>query len=126
MPKRTACGLSFSGRRQFFTMLWEVGQRDGLSEDELAAAAAELGDTADPGAAVRRRRYPMLSSLEERLERITTETLAGSGVRLSAPPYFEGARFSVELSFASQAELRRRIAALQKLEERADELFELL
>lgn len=119
-------GLTFSNRRRLFTMLWEIAQRDGLSDAALAARAESLLASVDPLAEVHHLRYPRLSSLQETFEEITKRSLSGSGVRLSPPPYFEGSRFTVEFSFRSGEELTRRISALSRLEDETDELFELL
>jgi len=142
--ERTA-GLSFSNRRRFFTMLWEIAQRDALGDEELAAVVAEvsgagaggafggearratpLSPDEDPLSALRRRRYPTLSSLEVRFEEISARALAGSGVRLSPPPNFEGSRFTVEFTFDSRRELEKRVEAISALEDEVDELFSLL
>jgi hypothetical protein len=120
-------GLSFSNRRRFFTMLWEIAQRDALGDAELAAVVAASADPArDPLAALRRRRYPTLSGLEERFEEIAGRALSGSGVRLSPPPNFEGSRFTVEFTFDSRRELEKRLEALSALEDEVDELSRLL
>ena len=64
-------GLSFSNRRRFYTMLWEIAQRDALGDAKLAAVVAEVAGAAsadparDPLSALRRRRYPTLAGLEE-------------------------------------------------------------
>jgi hypothetical protein len=137
--ERTA-GLSFSNRRRFFTMLWEIAQRDALGDDELSvvvseaagAGATKEGGTAsanpdrDPLPALRKRRYPTLSTLEARFEEISGRALAGSGVRLSPPPNFEGSRFTVEFTFDSRRELEKRVEAISELEDEVDELFSLL
>lgn len=150
--RERARGLSFSNRRRFFTMLWELAQRDALGDEELAAVvgevaggeatkpggaaagafggetrrAAPLSPDEDPLSALRRRRYPTLSSLEARFEEITSRALSGSGVRLSPPPNFEGSRFTVEFTFDSRRELARRVEALSALEDEVDELSNLL
>jgi hypothetical protein len=118
--------FSFSNRRQLFTMLWQIAQRDGLSDGQLADLLRALLSTSDPVAEARRQRFPALRGLESRFEDIASRTLGGSGVRLSPPPYFEGSRFTVEFSFESRAELERRLGALSRLGEDVDELFELL
>ncbi|MFP4373840.1 MAG: hypothetical protein ACLFPO_05905 [Spirochaetaceae bacterium] len=116
--------LSFSNRRRFFTMLWEIAQRDALGDEELAAVVGEVADA--PLTNLRARRYPTLSGLEARFDEIAGRALAGSGVRLSPPENFEGSRFTVEFSFDSGRELRRRIEALSGLQDEIDELFSLL
>jgi hypothetical protein len=80
----------------------------------------------DPVAALSRRRYPSLTELSDRLERIRSETIEKSGVELSEPPYFEGERYSVSFTFAGSEELDRRIAALERLKSRTRELQDLL
>ncbi len=119
-------GLSFSRTRQLLSMLREIWLRDGLAPDDclnlLDAAVAD----ADPVAYLRRRRYPELVGLEQRFEALRRETTAGSGVELSAPPYFEGDSFELRFRFSTRAELTRRREALSHIEERFDEFLELL
>ncbi|MFP4705368.1 MAG: hypothetical protein ACLFMV_11230 [Spirochaetaceae bacterium] len=124
--REVTAALSFSNRRRLTTMLWELAQRDGLDDEETAAVAREVAKQTDPVAALRLRRYPTLSSLEDRFHAVRERALGGSGVRLSPPPNFEGGGYAVEFAFTSREELRRRLRALQRLEEDADELFELL
>jgi len=120
-------GLSFSNRRQFAAMLWEVAQRDELADEDLAALVGELaGADGGPLPALRRRRYPTLSALEGSFTEVSDRALSGSGVSLHPPANFEGGRFRVEFSFASRRELATRISALQRLEDEVDELFSLL
>jgi hypothetical protein len=132
--RRVTAGLSFSNRRRFATMLWEIAQRDELSDAQTAELAREAGAAGGsgeetPGGAVdalRRRRYPTLTSLEERFGRITDRALGGTGVELTPPANFEGGRFTVSFSFASAQELDARRRALSRLEDELDELFQLL
>lgn len=119
--------FSFSNRRRFAAMLWEVAQRDELADEDLAALVDELaGADGGPLSALRRRRYPTLSALEGSFAEVSDRALSGSGVSLHPPANFEGGRFRVEFSFASRRELDTRISALHRLEDKVDELFSLL
>lgn len=121
-----AAGLSFSRTRQVFSLLREISLRDELSPaDCLKLLNAALANS-DPIAHLRRQRYPGLVGLEQRFEDLRRETTAGSGVELSAPPYFEGESFELRFRFATRAELARRREAVHQIEERFDEFLELL
>jgi hypothetical protein len=142
-------GLSFSKRRQLLRVAVETLRRErrqpedargprevnpsapgGSPEAGGPPSLLELIDEAlsqpDPVAALSRRRYPSLTELSDRLERIRSETIEKSGVELSAPPHFEGERYTVSFAFAGSDELDRRIAALQRLNSRTRELQDLL
>jgi hypothetical protein len=134
--REATSGLSFSNRRRFATMLWEIAQRDRLSDEAAAALARELGASqtrdADRGRgaasldALRRRRFPTLASLEGRFSDIAERALGGTGVELSPPANFEGGRFTVSFSFATKEELEKRRRAITRLEDEIDELSQLL
>lgn len=132
--REVTAGLSFSNRRRFATMLWEIAQRDELSDAQTAklvhdaAGAGAVGEDTPGGPvdALRRRRYPRLTSLEERFGQLRERALGGTGVELTPPANFEGGRFTVSFSFASAEELGARRCALSRLEDEVDELFQLL
>ncbi len=125
-PSYRDAGLSFSNTRQLLTLLREIWLRDGLAPaDCLMLLDGALADS-DPVAYLRRRRYPELVKREQRFEELRRETTAGSGVELSAPPYFEGDSFELRCRFSSRAELIRRRDALLEIEDRFDEFLELL
>ncbi|MDR3200105.1 MAG: hypothetical protein LBT68_01490 [Spirochaetales bacterium] len=116
--------LSFSNTRIFLRRLREVlaektpEEQSGIKERLLAAS--------DPAAELKAVRMPELTDMEKRFTEIYSRLLRGTGVHLKAPPYFEGGRFSVDFSFDSPTELRRKIRALEKLAAEGDELYELL
>jgi len=121
-----AAGLSFSKTRQLLSMLREIWLRDELDPADCVKLLDAAVADADPVAYLRRRRYPELVGLEQRFEALRRETIAGSGVELSAPPYFEGDSFELRFRFSTRAELTRRREALSHIEDRFDEFLELL
>jgi hypothetical protein len=121
-----AGSLSASGRRLVLGWLDDLCLHDGLSGPSAAALVAEVAAAPEPLEALRARRYPELSAMEASFARIARESLAGSGLKLEAPPNFEGPGFGLSLSFSSRAELERRLASAGRLTERADELLALL
>jgi hypothetical protein len=121
-----AGNLTFSGRRLLLGQLEEVRRRERLEEPALLSLLSEALAAEDPPALIRRRRYPLLTGLEERFRNLQQETLGKSGVRLQAPAYFEGEAFTVSFSFRSRASLAGKLARLRALEDRSDELFSLL
>ncbi|MFW5728662.1 MAG: hypothetical protein ACOCYG_03280, partial [Spirochaetota bacterium] len=149
----TTGGLTFSERRQVLRLALECARREvtavagnsgttsgagslsatapavdvpGGVESRLLELVREAAAAPDPVVALKRRRYPRLTSLSDRFESIRDEVLAGTGIRLTPPPYFEGERFDIAFSFATAEELDRRLAALGKLKARAGELQDLL
>jgi hypothetical protein len=121
-----AAALTASGRRLALGWLDEVCLHEGLSGQAAAELTAELDAAPDPLAALRARRYPELSAMEGDFARIARESLGGSGLKLEAPPNFEGAGFTLSFQFSSGPELVRRLASAGRLAEVADELLSLL
>jgi hypothetical protein len=116
--------LSFSNTRIFLGRLGEV--LAGKSPEEAAAIKDRILAAASPEQELRRLRMPELAELEERFKDITGRLLKGAGVSVKAPPYFEGARFTVEFAFGSKEELRKKIRALERLAAEGDGLYALL
>ncbi|TVR87336.1 MAG: hypothetical protein EA428_13270 [Spirochaetaceae bacterium] len=125
-PQYLEAGLSFSSTRQLLSLLREIWLRDGLAPDDCLKLLEGAVADSEPVAYLRRRRYPELVKREQRFEELRRETTAGSGVELSAPPYFEGDSFELRFRFSSRAELTRRREALHHIEDRFDEFLELL
>jgi hypothetical protein len=134
LREATQSRLSFSERREFLQLLQEIGGRERLSGAELGElarsalasgqAAARAGQKAL--SALRERRAPLQADLRRRWEALERELLSGSGVSLSPPPFFEGDRLQVSFSFRTRAGLVRRLKALDRVEERCEELLSFL
>ncbi len=124
--------LSFSARRQFLELLAELIVAPPPTPEgteacaEACAWAAAALDERDPVAALRRRRYPALTHLEDQFRDIRRASLHGTGVGLEAPPYFEGDSFAVSFRFRNCAELVERTRALERLRGSCDQLFGIL
>lgn len=118
--------LSVSRVRLFLSQLLESVRRDALEADAAAVRAEELLEADDPVAAVRRLRYPDLTEMERRFEKLRDRALAGTGIVLRAPPGFEGDAYALQFEVSTPEELRRRTTDLKRLNEVADGLFELL
>jgi hypothetical protein len=118
--------LTFSRRRLLLNQLEEIRRRERLQEPELLRLLSEALEAEDPPAVVRRRRYPVLTGLEERFRALKRDALEGSGIRLEAPECFEGENFTVSFSFRNRAGLARKLTRLRALEDKSDELFTLL
>ena len=119
-------GLTVSTLRIVARDLDEIVRRDNLDSETVKSIVLDAVGSADPTKAIRRRRYPMLTSMEDRFVACRDRYLRGSGAKLKAPEYFEGDAYSVSFSFRSREELSERIAALSRLQEGTDELFDLL
>ncbi len=122
--------LSHSNRRKLLTIARELLLSRRLEAREILAII-EAKSGAPRGSEeilreLRRRRYPELTSMTEQLEGFAAEHLKGSGVRLEAPPNFEGRRFSVSFDFADAREFSGRLAALRRAEENLEDILDLL
>lgn len=117
--------LSHSRRRQSLEMLAEISRRDGLSHTQVTDLATEALAAADPADFLRRLRLPTLVGMETEFRAIV-ERFAGSGVTVSAPPYFEGDSYGVEFRFRSCEELAKRVSAVERLKDSCDELLGIL
>lgn len=118
-----AVRLSSSERRILLEELDEAARRSGRDPADLLRQTLR---SADPRGEIRRLRRPELAALEDRFAALRRRLLDGTGIRLAAPAGFEGGGFQVSFSFESRQALRGRLAALGGLEERSDELFDLL
>jgi hypothetical protein len=134
--------LTFSERRAFLQLLQELAGRDRLSAAQVTALAVQAlaaprrpamdgsADARSAGpaalAALGELRSPLLTELRRRWASLTGELLAGSGVSLEPPPYFEGDSIRVSFSFRSRAGLARKLGALAGAQERCHELLAIL
>jgi len=119
-----AAELSLSERRIAYRLISEMTSSSRLpleKERELAELAVREGTRA-----LRRIRFPELTGLEEELSRIRASYLAGSGITLSPPQNFEGDRFTFSFSCGSVKQLKKIIAALNRIGENFGELENLL
>lgn len=142
--------LSFSRRRQFLVATEELCRAGGdapvgallerLWGDSPGGLPGQLSGKGSGGSVgesspalaeeafreVMNHRYPRLRRLEAAVRAVQEGTLRGSGVRLEPPPRFEGSRYRISFEAGSVEELRRRLGAVQKMEQDLDGLLELL
>ncbi len=122
--------LSHSNRRKLLALARELLLSRRLDARDILRSIEAKSDT--PRCAeellgeLRRHRYPELTSMNDQLDRFATEHLKGSGVRLEAPPNFEGRRFSVSFDFADTREFSGRLAALKRAGENLEAILDLL
>lgn len=117
---------SFSQRRGAFRNFYEVGIRDSLSEEQVNDLVCRLADEEDPLAALEALRYPNMTDMKKRFDKVSSGILKGSGISLTAPAGFEGDGFSVAFRFTGKKQLEKLIARLEVLADESDELFSLL
>ncbi len=115
---------SFSERRIFLQLLYEILQRDRLDTKKGVELARHLTHLAKPLEELYRIRYPELHRLEETYHGTVDSVLKGTGIKVSPPPNFEGTRFKVEFSFEKGSQLKRKALVLQKLSEMIDPVIE--
>jgi len=118
--------LSYSQRRIFLRLFFEVVQRDLLDTREGVDLANQLVRSSNPLQELHRIRYPELHRLEQTYHATVDPVLKGTGIQVFPPPYFEGARFKVEFSFERGEQLKRKAQILQKLSETIDPVIEQL
>ncbi len=118
--------LSYSQRRIFLRLFFEVFQRDLLDTREGIALAIQLVHSSKPLEELYQIRYPELHRLEQTYHATVDPVLKGTGIQVSPPPYFEGARFKVEFYFGKSDQLKKKAQILQKLSETIDPVIEQL
>mgnify|MGYP006277922147 FL=1 len=119
--------LSHSNRRKLLSLVRELTKGRLMEPGPLKGEIERHRE--DPEkllALLRRRRYPELSSMEERIDGFNREHLGGSGVALEAPANFEGRSFRVSFSFSNRSEYRSRLSALRHAEDHLEDILELL
>jgi ParB family chromosome partitioning protein len=118
--------LSLGKQRELLRWFEEIAARDGLSIGHLLddpPIAAIIGDPeTDRNLKVqrlrghlRRRRFPSISGVESRFERLVQALDLPPHLRLIPPPDFEGETFSLNCRFASPEELRQCLQGLDRL-----------
>lgn len=112
--------LSYSERRIFLRLFYEVVKRDRLESPQSLDLATRFRHTPKPLEDLYRIRYPSLHRLEETYHATVDTFLKGTGIKVTPPPYFEGTQFKVEFSFDKGSQLQRKALILQKLSERID------
>jgi hypothetical protein len=122
-----AGALSHSNRRKLLLLARELLASRRLDVLELSRLVeATSGAPEELLSQLRTLRYPELSGMVEQLNRFTEEHLKGTGVRLEAPPNFEGRRFTVSFDFADSREYSTRLAALGRAGDRLETILDLL
>ncbi len=123
----SARSFTFSERRQIFTWIYEIIERDRRSESEGTELVRRLASEAPVFiAGCRQARFPELNRLETELREFKENYLKGSGVDLQPPPQFEGDRFEIRFRFKDDRQLDKIIRTLNKVRENSDELYRLL
>ena len=121
-----ALRMSFSNRRQVLTWLAEITARDRLDAGSAVDLAVELTSQPDPVTAVRLARYPRLSAMEAAFASIRSELREIAPVAINAPAGFEGDGFELVARLCEPRDIHRVRAALDCLQEKSGELFDLL
>lgn len=117
---------SFSVRRQLVEMTAEVCIRDSCSAAEAVRLIEKINSHDDPLSCCMKLRYPRLTELTEQCNRFRNDHLAGTGITLEPPKYFEGDTFQGRFSFRTREEYEKRIKSLNNLSKYIDECLDLL
>jgi hypothetical protein len=118
--------LTFSERRMICVYVFELIQRDRLTLRQARTLIQDLFSESELLKRAFQLRYPQLAALEKRFIDFKEKYLKTSGIRLEAPPYFEGSDFTLQFSFADKKHFGKRLQKLNQLKENIDELFTLL
>ncbi|MFP4384827.1 MAG: hypothetical protein ACLFST_09595 [Spirochaetia bacterium] len=117
---------SFSVRRQLIEMISEVCIRDNCTPADAVRLAENLGARDEPLAYCMKLRYPRLTGLMEKFTQFRNNHLAGTGITLEPPKYFEGDTFQALFTFRSVEEFEKRIKSLEQLRKNIDGCLDLL
>jgi len=118
--------LSFSKRRIILNQLLEVSLKQGIPEEKILSLVRNTLNAADPLKTAQALRFPELTAMEECFLELKGKLLAGSGIKLTPPPFFEGENFNISFSFGSKEALEKKISYMKSFAEKTDELFDLL
>ncbi len=121
----TTAAVSFSERRQIMRLIFDDIRSEKAEPEEVMAVTRRLTGR-ELLETLRRRRYPTLYRLEERLASFQREITAGTGVTVAYPANYEGDYLHVSFRIRSDRELEKRMKTLRKMEGHVDELVELL
>lgn len=111
--------LGLNRQREIITLVKEIALRDGMSiQDVLEAKGVQdiLGNEDLNGNQkarklriyLRQRRFPSIAVAEKEFEKHVKKLKLGSGTKLIPPDNFEGADYTLKISFKNLAELKNR------------------
>jgi hypothetical protein len=129
--RRALCGLfrqlrlGVNLQKELFSLCFEISRRDkisitGLLQGSLLREIQKKAGLSAPQKAalvrdyLKRLRYPRLSERQRQFQGVVKRLGLAPGTALYAPPYFEGTMYRMEIRFATYAELRDRVAQLEK------------
>ncbi len=118
--------FSFSVRKQILRNCFEIMTRNGLSAPETESLLEKVLAAEEPAPLLRELRMPGLAAMENEFRRTAGAILKRTGIRIDPPPHFEGGSFTFSFAVDSREGLEKRIAALETIREKADDLFRFL
>lgn len=101
--------MSFSVRRALITMIYELTRGELSTEAEILEALR----SPDPKERIEALRYPAYMDARSALKSASRRHLAGTGVTVSAPDYFEGEELTLQIPFSSTEQLMGRLDAVR-------------
>lgn len=114
--------MSVSNQLQFIDLIHDLSEIEGIPIRGLLDSAPIRGlcqgagnppqETARLIRHLRGRRFPLVESAERRFRALLEKAGLPDGVRLSAPPWFEGEEFRLEIAFKTGRDLRETLEAL--------------
>jgi len=115
--------LSAGKQAELLECLEDLARRDAVPLSAVAAAndiahlctderLNRVQKTEQVRRSLRARRFPRMQAAEDRFAAALKDVRPGAGIRILAPPNFEGRVFRLEISFSPAEELRRRAGGL--------------
>jgi len=125
-----------SMQKEMLEYLHDVAMRDGVSVGELAEEEAvrrilnrepaNLPQQRDAFRAwLKMKRFPVLQKSKDAFERACRELSTGDQLQLMPPPYYEGNRYELRLSFRNPEEFFRQMERLEHWKDQPDALEKL-
>jgi len=125
-----------SMQKEMLEYLHDIAMRDGVSVSELAEEEAvrrilnrepaNLPQQRDAFRAwLKMKRFPVLQKSKDAFERACRELSTGDQLQLIPPPYYEGNRYELRLSFRNPEEFSRQMKRLERWENQPDVLEKL-
>ena len=121
----TKLALGVNSQKQFLRLAWDISKKANRSfvhayplediERILSSQFSPSQKWARIEEALKHRRYPVLSQINDQYKAIRHELKIPPEISLQAPPYFEKEEYSIQFRFKNEEEFNNRISLLTKL-----------
>ena len=125
-PRPSRSRLSHSDLRLILGALDEISRRDGLDDDATMVLTRRILEHDDPVSEADTLRRPTLARMRREMKSIIHPEAGDCSISIAPPKDFEGEVFEVRFPFSGQESFRTRLEGLRALEDRVDDLVNLL